>query len=282
LKQGANPNAESPDLADEKSTESVLELAITDPFATQADRPTCQAAVKMLIAHGAIFPGVKNENDQALLLAVAQGDPNKIQRTVTQEASINAREACGLTPLIISTALGYNDLTRQLVEHGAALNIHARNDLSPLLMAVKSQQADIVDFLLAQGAKPSPGGNELDYTIQRGDRPMFDTLLKAGAKPGDYSLIACIQNNRVDMARTLLDQGANPQPPPMKDMDNKGTVYWAVVTYQPEILKMLLDHGADPTWKTTSGQTPLSLVQQSHPDMVPLLKEAINRTQAPK
>lgn len=45
---------------------------------------------------------------------------------------------------------------------------------------------------------------------------------------------------------------------------------------------MLLAHGANPSLKDDYGETPLSIAQQVHKAMVPILKEVIARAQAPK
>jgi len=106
---------------------------------------------------------------------------------------------------------------------------------------------------------------------------MFDALLKAGDDPREVTIYECIQNGRPDMARRLLAAGMDPNEIRFSG-ENRGNVYWAVYYNQPEILKMLLDRGADPTQKDNYGETPLKMAQQSNrKDMVAMLQDAIKR-----
>jgi hypothetical protein len=63
-------------------------------------------------------------------------------------------------------------------------------------------------------------------------------------------------------------------------MENRGNVYWAVYYDQPEILKMLLDHGAKPDMVDAYGETPLAMAKRFHPKAVPILEDAIARRAA--
>jgi ankyrin repeat protein len=122
---------------------------------------TRQKAIQLLLAHGGIFPGDKSELEQACLLAVAQGDVKKVEDAVKRGASVNATEAEGFTPLIISATLGYDDLTRWLLSRGADLNARTWDGRTPLLMALASRHADIVDLVqqLIKGQKKSGTGD---------------------------------------------------------------------------------------------------------------------------
>jgi hypothetical protein len=146
-------------------------------------------------------------------------------------------------------------------------------DGSTLSLAVKANQVDLVNLLLAKGAKPD--GLCLNYTVDSGNQQLFDLLIKAGADASHGNLFRCIQKGRVYMAKVFLDHGSNPQPLPA--MENRGNVYWAIYYDQPEILKMLLDHGADPEIKSAYNETPLSRAKEQHPEMVPMIEEAIKR-----
>jgi ankyrin repeat protein len=124
-------------------------------------------------------------------------------------------------------------------------------------------------------------------------------LIKAGASPAQQSsrvtvtsggktftlpdsipLFNCIQKGQTAMAKTLLEKGANPEPVDLRD--NRNLVYWAVYYNQPEILTALIDHGANPSLKDFFGETPLALAQKSHQDLVPILQDAIKRTETRK
>ena len=125
---------------------------------------------------------------------------------------------------------------------------------------------------------------------------IFEALLKAGAdpkeKPGvtvtsggktftphdSVMLYLCIKNGQTDMARTLLDRGADTDPPNLED--GRNLAWWAVDYDRPEILQSLLDHGADPRVKDDKGDSALDLARIYHPKLVPMLEEAAKRKSA--
>jgi ankyrin repeat protein len=233
-------------------------------------------AVKILLRHGAVFPQA-DPKVQALLAAAAQDDLPGVKNAVQQGTSVNSADAGGWTALTISLALGYRNVTDWLIQQGADSKTHTQQGYSPLLFAANRQDAGLVEQFIANGAKPDPGDHSgLDEAISNKNQRIFDDLVRAGANAGAIDLSSCIQNGQVAMAKTLLDAGANPDPP--HPMENRNTVYWAVYYNQPEILKLLLAHGANPNLKDDYGDTPLSSAQQFHHDLVPILEAALKGT----
>ncbi len=277
LREGADPNQSFPipGLTPRVDT-TVLEEAMGS-FREPGEQEVANqdAAVLALMKHGARFPGVKDA-DQALLCAAARGDLDGLEDALAKGASPDAKETFGYTALSISMKLGYLDNAFWLLDHGAdpTRSLTMWGD-SVLPNAVAAHRLDMVQLLIAKGVKPGDGYSGLDEAVRDGDRPMFDFLLKNGAKPSDANLFTCIQNGRADMARILLERGVDPQPPPI--MENRANVFWAVCYGQPEILQMLLDHDADPGMKDVYGATPLSEAKRFHKEMAPVIEAAIRR-----
>jgi len=147
-------------------------------------------------------------------------------------------------------------------------------------LAARKQWADIVDALIAKGAKPNPYSIALSEAINFGNQQIFDALIKLGENPKQVSIYSCIRGGHPAMARTLLEKGADPDPAnPAEETNN---VYWAVYYNQPETLKMLLDHGVNPSLKDAHSGNALSYARQWHKDMVPMLEEAIKRQSTSK
>jgi len=92
----------------------------------------------------------------------------------------------------------------------------------------------------------------------------------------DEDFYTCIERNQKEMAITLLDKGVEAEPADVEN--NQNYAYWVVHFDRPEILQALLDHGANPLAKDRFGETPLSLAQKSHPDLVPMLQGAIAKS----
>lgn len=250
----------------------------TWPSKTPDEIAALRKTVGSFLSHGAIFPKVSDDQAQALLKAAAQGDLKSMQDIVRQGTSIDSASGNGWTPLALSVALGYTDNAEWLLNQGADGTRHVDKYFSPLSLAAKGGQTDVVNTLIAKGPKPNPDATHaLVEAVENNDQPMFDALIKAGANPKSVFLFSCIKKGEVAMARTALDAGANPNPSP--NGADASLVYWAVYYNQPEILKALLDHGANPLTTGNMGQTPLALAQKNHPNLVPILEEAIKRRQ---
>jgi ankyrin repeat protein/beta-lactamase regulating signal transducer with metallopeptidase domain len=290
LKEGANPNTVHHWPAQPPESVPLLEEAIG--LAThQENLIAYPQAVKMLLDHGATFFGVTDYKVQDLLRAAARGDLPAIQKAVQEGAGINAASGSGWTALAISTSLGYDDCTNWLLAQGADVNARAgKRWWDPLTFAVARGQADLVDTLIAKGAKPTWGDGGISSAVQQNNQRIFDALIKAGADPkpvglstitiGNISyhpidnlpLYTCIKNGQTAMALTLLEKGADPEP--QGPRDNQNLAYFAVQYNRPEILQALLNHGANPTLKDSHGESPLDLAQKSHPNLVPMLQAA--------
>ncbi len=274
LQMGADPNASYPSPGVTPPINyTVFQTALGSfryPSRNQLDDQ--RAAIQLMIKHGARFPGVTNPNDGALLIAAANGDQQGMKDALARGASPDAKDSAGYSAMALSMTLHYFDNALWLLQQGAdpkKIQTGVGSDL--LVAAVDANRLDLVNTLLSKGVT-STG---LESAIRNGNKAMFDTLIKAGANPKEASIFTCIQYGQPEMARVLLDGGVDPQPPPFAE--NRANVYWAVSYNQPEILKMLLDHGADPTMIDAYGETPLSVAQQFHKEMIPVIEDALSR-----
>ena len=121
--------------------------------------------------------------------------------------------------------------------------------------------ADWPDALAADtpGAPPDPGAERLIEAIRRRDRAAFDRALKAdrasidtrGAAGTTPLMWAALEGNP-EIVRSLLDAGADPN----LGNDVAATpLMWAIPSLPT--VSLLLERGAKPTVKTADGRTPL-------------------------
>lgn len=293
LKAGSNPNPEIKISSKPPMAFPLLEEAIGYASNPSTDAGSFRQAIKILLDHGATFPTGGNDKTQALLAAAAQGDLPALQQEITRGTSVDAADDNGWNALIIAMSLGYDDCSEWLLAQGANVVTRTRqSSYSPLGIAIQRGQTALVDTLIAKGARPDSGDGGIYCAVEQNNQPLFDALIKSGAdvKGGgvctitsngatfrlaeSIPLFLCIRNGNPAMAQTLLDKGADPDPANLRD--NRNLVYWAVHYNQPEILKALLAHGANPSVKDTEGETPLLLAQKSHKELVPILKQALN------
>jgi ankyrin repeat protein/beta-lactamase regulating signal transducer with metallopeptidase domain len=285
LAEGADANSRTKakdemELIPNKST-SVLELLIerAESNAADADDHSAQEAIKLLLDRGATFSGTLKSSESNLLRAAALGDLTDLKAAVGQGASIDFADADGWTALTVALALGNEDRAQWLIKKGAKVNTKTIDGYSPLWFAAIRQQEQRVNDFLAKGADPNSGLggylSALSVTAGNQNLPIFRALMKAGATGSPEAIFAGIQKGNVEMVKLLLEKGTHPDED--NPFEHRGSVYWAVYYNRPEILKLLLDHGADPAMKTDYNETPLSEAQSSHPEMAPILEEAIKR-----
>ena len=184
------------------------------------------------------------------------------------------------TPLLYATRQGNPALTRLLVEAGADLEIADANGITPLINAIinhsivnvnrtgQSDHLQIAEFLVEAGANV----NAQDWYGQ--------TPLWAAVDIRNLEFSVTETTNRVDrdaayaLIESLLAAGADPNsrtkefPPERRFIAGTGSNGWVDMTGQTpflraalagdlRVMRLLLEHGADPNMSTYEGTTPL-------------------------
>ncbi len=149
--------------------------------------------------------------------AAKDGDLKKVQELLAQGAYVNAQDNQADTPLHSAAAQGHLALVESLLAHGAKVNAESRQHLTPLSLAAMQGRAEIVKLLVAHGAK-----------------------IKNQTLDEKSDLFQAVQSGNVQVVEMLLARGANVN----VKREQNGQTPLHVVT-NPEIAKLLLDHGAD-------------------------------------
>ena len=273
LAAGADPNTATP------AGETVLMVAARTGRVPVLDQ---------LLAGGATVDATESWRGQtALMWAAAENNADAVARLLAAGADVEARSSGGLTPLLFAVREGGIDATRVLLFGGADVNAGINNTTagtgsytpaatghtSPLALAVINAHYELAATLLDAGADP----NAYDA---RG------SLLHALAwirRPGSGRPPAQTGNlDSLDLARRLLAQGANPnlrivwreipfevdlgivKPPPNISVGRNfisfvgaTPFYLAAKHADLDLMKLLVDYGADPLRPTGQGVTPL-------------------------
>ncbi len=177
-------------------------------------------------------------------------------------------------------------LTRRLLEKKAAGDVLSSSKVSPLVAAVRNEDLEMVDLLLQHGVDPSfsgeadesplsvaasngnlaitsqliASGADLDTrtllakSYQRRDDPLMSLLLHVGADPettlpgtDERVFDTAVRDGATGAVRTLLAAGA-------KIGDN---LWAALLTGQDDLIRLILEAGADPRQPGPEGQDPL-------------------------
>lgn len=209
-------------------------------------------------------------------------------------ANLNAADGGGWTPLMLAVALNQPaEVVSAWIESGAGVNARDKGGLTPLMLAAQYNSSETVAVLLHSGAKVNArmesGWMPLTWAVWRhGDPKTIKALLQAGAQIDPeqklYELsplsLAARGNPDPEVLQLLLGAGAKVdaagQSDEMPMMDKPTPLMLASAFNTPEIVRLLLQAGADPKNRRDRDKTPLMLASQNtrHPEIVSQLIRA--------
>ena len=158
-----------------------------------------------------------------------------------------------------------NEVVRTLVSTGVDVNTARPDGATALLWATHWNNLDIVDLLLSKGANINAsddhGVTPLERAAENASSEMIARLLAAGANvnasqtSGLTSLMTAARTGNADIVTTLITAGANVNA--TVNTTQSTALMWAVSEPHPEVVRILLNAGADPHVSTSKGFTPL-------------------------
>jgi cytohesin len=187
-----------------------------------------------------------------------------VKLLIDKGADIKATDVRGRTALHGAAAGADAAVVKLLLDHGSPANAKDARGRTPLHLAVQCNREAAVDLLLAAGADVNArdtGGltpmrlspYSLHYTTF--NSPIVKTLLDHGAEVDLETAMALGSIERVAAAIKKDPAAVNRQP---KTSDDRSPLQWAISRKSPELVKLLLDGGADPNAKDKTGNPPLT------------------------
>lgn len=176
--------------------------------------------------------------------AAFDGDLDKIKKLFAQGADINDAGKKG-SPLILACQKNHAVVAEFLMEKGADLNLATSMGGTALNRASENGNVDLVEKLLANGAKIGPLA--LIVAAREGFSQVVEILVKAGsdidAKQhwGQTALMLAAKNGHDDVVAFLLESGADPK---LRDKSGATALGIALDNDEPEIAAMLKAKGA--------------------------------------
>ena len=187
---------------------------------------------------------VRNKNGNTALHFAASGGHLEVTHMLLQRgADINSRNKEGLTPLQRASQgmrKGYLNIMHLLLDYGANCSARDKSGNTALHFAVSNGHFEATRMLLERGADVNSQNDKGLTPLQRASRGMWKGYL--------------------DIIRLLLDHGAK-----LTARDNSGNtaLHFAVSGGPPRTAHMLLERGADVNSQNNKGLTPLQQVSQS-------------------
>jgi ankyrin repeat protein len=287
---GASPLAEAVRIANLEMTGMLLEAGADANVANEdgqtalmlAARTGNVAVARLLVQHGADVNKRESYRDQsALMWAAAQGHADMVAFLVSQKADLTVqaqdnewmtqisseprvqyRPTGGLTPLLYAARAGCLGCVTSMVQAGADVDRPNPDGMTPMMMALDNGFPAVAHYLLERGANP----HTWDWW---GRTPLYIAVTMRGgpdSRPGPRP------PESLAFIRALLDAGVNPnaqlafKEPSRGGRDNRfrddllttgaTPLLRAAQTFDNDVVRALLEHGALVDLPTAAGVTP--------------------------
>ncbi len=204
---------------------------------------------------------------ESLIEAIWEGDLLRVRQFLASDLPLNAENGDGWTPLMAAAAEGRVDMMKDILERGADLDHVNKFGWTALIEAADDNSVEALDYLLKRGARVNLRGDAdvisaAGRAAMRGNLPGLKLLIAAGAKlndepQGQTLLHRATEECQLAIMLFLVERGLDVNQPdergvtPLLLAVNKNT------NISREVVRYLLEQGADPTIADADGRTPL-------------------------
>ena len=220
--------------------------------------------------------------ETALLRCASTGNVDAVKSLLAHGADVNAKEKAAQTALMWALEERHPEVARVLIEHGGDVNAVSEGGFTPLLFAARQGDVDSGRLLLEKGAnlsvKNANSGRPAKPTVAYSENTKGLQWFTRRSPEAIDALSVAINSGREQFAIFVVEQGANPNA-----VDNRGltALHYALqrgisdlnnVSHDPrsgaldflfrpnmgELVKVLLDHGANPNARISKRVAPLT------------------------
>jgi ankyrin repeat protein len=234
------------------------------------------AAVKVLLDRGAQTNTQQFRGQTALMWAAAEGHAEVVRLLLARGADPSLQSTAstkperrppgGMTALLFAARQGKIDAVRALLDGGANIDQAGADNTSPLLIAVVNGHYELASLLIERGASPN-------VADANGRTPLYAAIDLRNVQWSQAPAPELPQATHLAMIEQLLAAGADPSVKITGKVGHRGSfdMRWsdlkggdafsrAAWNGDIEIMRLLLDKGADPRVVTEKGETALLLL----------------------
>ena len=196
--------------------------------------------------------------------AAQAGNVEMVRILLDAGAEVDAIDSVGHTPLMRAVEVGHEAVVEQLIEAGADLDVQASNGRSAVMLAVTDGRIAILERLIEAGADlelaDEYGDTAVLWAVEYGAEnieAVIDSLSRGGANldvsnPVYTPLYYAVEQGDAELVRILLEAGADPNA-----LTSGGRLPLFQAASDSAILGLLLEAGADPGAANEYGETAL-------------------------
>jgi hypothetical protein len=182
--------------------------------------------------------------------AAYQGDVGEVERLVGQDSGLlDAADQYGRTPLMLASQGGHVGVVRWLMDEGSRVDERNEKGDTALILACFVGRPSVVRLLVERGA-------DLAIATPRGLTP----------------LMIASHRGHLEAVRVLLHHPSARATVDHRYVDGRTALWQACFIGQGEVVRALLESGADPTIADNEGTTPMGVAKEA----VPAESEAIS------
>lgn len=244
--------------------------------------------VRILLDAGALIDAEDEHGRTPLMLAAEECKPETVSLLLQRGANVHARTRRGGTALMAAAHGGSKRVVQILLDAGADVNARSEDGSTPLLAAAVLGIMDVVEHLRTAGAEtgflealalgeddgisslmPEPGSQRTDWgrsvlawAARAGRADIIRLLHRCGTTAdttdvgGKSPLFRAVMSGDLDTVQALLGGGASPNPP-RSEMVSMSPLDWAITMGTPDMVRLLVERGANVNEMDPHGHTPL-------------------------